>query len=205
MIFHDVEQNSDEWLFLRAGKITGSEIGKIMANEGKAFGKPAKDYAIKIALERLTGKPINGGYSNFHMERGHEQEPLARLLYEEEYFCDVSNGGFFDAGSIGCSPDGLVFDDGVIEIKSSIYSVHYAREKRNDIDPAYKWQSVFNLKVTGRKWLDFISYCHEYPKGRKLFVKRLHQGMCKDLFKRVDKRLSEFEEVIAEISKEIAA
>ena len=123
MIFHDINQNTDEWHQLRAGKITSSALSKAMANFGKAFGEPAKKYAVSIAVEQLTGVPISSDYTNDHMARGHDEEPIARMLYEQEYFCEVSNGGFFDLGDIGCSPDGLVYDDGVIEIKSAIPSI----------------------------------------------------------------------------------
>ena len=107
MIFHDIEQNTDEWLDLRVGKITGSACSKMMANYGKAFGEPAKKMAITIAREQVTGlRSINESFSNSHTERGHQQEPLARALYENEYFVDVTNGGFFECDGYGCSPDG---------------------------------------------------------------------------------------------------
>ena len=92
--FHDVDQNTDEWFAMRAGLLTSSKLGTIMANYGKAFGEPAKKYAVNIAIEQITSKPIASSYSNEHMERGHEQEPIARMLYEEETFSEVSNGGF---------------------------------------------------------------------------------------------------------------
>lgn len=213
MKFHEVEQNTDEWIDLRVGKVGGSSIGKIMANEGKAFGQPAKDYAIQIAIERIKGEAQGGGYTNAHMERGHEQEPLARKAYEDEYFCEVSNGGYFDCGKSGCSPDGLVYDDGVIEIKSVIASVHYQNVKRNNIDPKYKWQHVFNLQKTGREWIDFVSYCHEYPVDKKLFVHKLYADgtytdknetvKCTELFDRVDNRLKKFEELVEEVTQNI--
>ena len=93
--FIDVNQNSDEWFKLRAGMLTSSKLGVIMANFGKSFGEPAKKYAVQIASEQITGDPISSGYSNEHMDRGHQQEPIARMLYEEQSFCDVGNGGFF--------------------------------------------------------------------------------------------------------------
>ncbi len=203
MDFHDVVQNEDEWFAMRVGKITGSAISKIMANEGKAFGSPANDYAVQIALERITGKAKGSSYSNGHMERGHEQEPLARAAYEDEYFCDVTNGGFFDCGKQGCSPDGLVYDDGLIEIKSHISSVHYKNVKRNDIDPTYKWQLYFNLQKTEREWIDYVSFCADYPVGKRLFVHRVFAKDCGDVFTRMDTRLGEFESLVAETTKNI--
>ena len=203
MIFFDIEQNTDEWKEARKGKITGSALGKIMANEQGAFGQPAHAYALQLALERITGKINENNYSNQHMERGHKQEPIARMLYEETFFADVSNGGFFDLGNIGCSPDGLVGSDGIIEIKSVIPTVHFANVKRNHVDPAYKWQHFGNLKFTKRDWIDFVSYCQDYPKGKKLFTYRIYKKQCRGYFRRIDKRVSQFEKLIQHKMKEI--
>lgn len=194
--FHDIEQNTDEWLALRAGKITSSALSKIMANDGAAFGKPAKDYAVSICLERMTGQPISGGFSNAHTERGHEQEPLARLAYEEQTFSEVRNGGFFELGDIGCSPDGLVYDDGLIEIKSVVPSVHYANLTRQSYDPAYKWQLYGNLKFTGRDWIDFISFCADFPEDKQLYVCRLYREDLAEQFERLDARIEQFRKLI---------
>jgi len=201
--FIDVEQNTDEWFQLRAGRFTSSKAGTIMANLGKSFGEPAKKYAVNIAIEQITGKPISSGYSNEHMERGHEQEPVARMLYEEENFCEVSNGGFFGSEFVGCSPDGLVYEDGLIEIKSVISSVHYANVKRGAVDPAYKWQCIGNLHFTGREWLDFVSYCADYPKGKQIFTHRLNKSSLSEEFKVIDSRIAEFKKLVEQTKKNI--
>lgn len=194
--FHDIDQNTDEWFSMRAGKLTSSKLNIVMANYGKAFGEPAKKYAVNIAVEQITGTPIASDYTNDHMRRGHEQEPLARMLYEDETFSSVSNGGFFESDFVGCSPDGLVFDDGVIEIKSVITSVHYANVKRQGVDPAYKWQCIGNLKFTGRDWIDFVSYCADFPDGKKLYTHRLNKSELEEEFKMLDSRMSEFKRLV---------
>ena len=196
MLHHNIEQNTDEWLALRAGKLTGSGFSKIMANYGKAFGEPAKKYAADIALEKITGAAIGQGYSNDHMERGHEQEPIARMKYEEEFFCEVDNGGFFESDWIGVSPDGLVLNDGVIEIKSVISSAHYNNIKRQSFDPAYRWQLVGNLKFTGREWIDFISFCADYPDDKKLYTFRLFKDDLSEEFNQMDDRIEQFKKLI---------
>jgi len=201
--FHDVAQNSDEWFQLRSGLLTSSNLGKVMANYGKAFGEPAKKYAVQIAIEQITGNPIGSNYSNEHMERGHQQEPIARMMYEEQTFCDVTNGGFFGSDFVGCSPDGLVDKDGAIEIKCVIGSVHYATLKRQSFDPAYKWQCIGNLSFTGRKWLDFVSYCADFPENKRLYVFRLNASEFKEEFKIIDSRISEFEALVAGIKQDI--
>ncbi len=193
MKFHDIEQNTDEWIDLRIGKLTGSSIPKVMANDGKAFGDPAKALAATIAREQITGKrSINNQYSNSHMDRGHKQEPIARKHYEDMFFVDVDNGGFFDCGNTGCSPDGLVLSDGVIEIKSVIDNVQYSNIKRGGLDPAYKWQCIFNLNKTGRDWLDFVTYCADFPEKTRLYVFRIHKVDFGSEFAAMNNRVSEF-------------
>jgi len=203
-MFHDIEQGTDEWFDLRADKVTGSVIAKIMANDGKAFGEPAKRLAVDIAITQITGKVSTSlGYSNADMERGNEQEPLARQRYEYETFCTVKNGGFYDNLFTGCSPDGLVGDDGLIEIKSVIASVHYKRIKSKSYDTAYRWQLIFNLKESDRDWIDFVSFCDDFPEDKKLFICRLKKESLVDAYKQIDVRLEKFFKLVAQIKQEI--
>ncbi len=202
MRFHDIEQNSDEWLDLRVGKLTASSVSKVMANYGKAFGEPAKKLAVKIAREQITGKRSDSdSFSNAHTERGHEQEPIAKMLYESKYFVDVSNGGFFEDGICGCSPDGLVYDDGLIEIKSVIDHVHHSTIKRSGVDPAYKWQVLYTLLKTGRKWIDFVSYCADFPENTRLFIHRVNASECLVEFEMIKKREIEFFDIVEDAKK----
>jgi len=192
MIFHDVQQNSDAWHELRLGKATASNFAVIMANAPNAFGDPAKRYALQIALERITGRKATYGFSNDHMERGNEQEPLARMIYEDLFFADVSNGGFFDCGEYGDSPDGLIGDEGVIEIKSVIASTHWATRRRGTYDPAYRWQMVGHLDCTGRDWCDFVSFCSDFPENDQLAVYRMNRADVLDDIKSLQDRRAQF-------------
>ena len=198
----DIQQNEEAWFDLRLGKVTGSAISKVMANFGKAFGQPAKDLAVNLAIEQLTGVRQGGDYSNAHMERGHIEEPLARLAYEEEYFVDVTNGGFYDNGLTGCSPDGHT-GEGLIEIKSAIPSIHYERIRKDTFDSQHKWQLVFNLKESGRDWIDFVSLCSSFPKRTRLFVHRLHKDDLKKEYEMIDTRLSEFFKMLKDVKQKI--
>lgn len=201
--WHDVEQNSEEWENLRLGKITSSSFNIIMANYGKAFGEPAKKYALKLALERIKNCKSEYNYSNAHMERGHEQEPIARMLYEDLYFTEVTNGGFFDCGFYGDSPDGLVDNDGVIEIKSVIDTTHYANIKRGSIDPSYKWQVIGHLDCTGREWCDFISYCADFPETSQLIAYRIYRKDVIEEIKMLSERRKLFNDLIKNLIREI--
>lgn len=192
MRWHDVQQNTDEWRALRLGKATASKFGCFMANDGKAFGDPAKDYALQIALERINGRKAEYSFTNDDMERGHEQEPIARMRYEDEFFVEVTNGGFFDWDIYGDSPDGLVGDDGVIEIKSVVAKVHYATLRRGSFDPSYRWQLIGHLDCTGRRWVDFVSYCADFPEEKQLIVHRLTRDECREELARLHARREEF-------------
>ena len=209
MIFYDVEQNTDEWMALRCGKATASNFGCFMANEGKAFGEPAKDYALQIALEIITGRKADYGFSNSHTERGHEQEPIARAMYQDHTFSEVTNGGFFCHKTFGDSPDGLVGSDGVIEIKSVIAKTHNATLKRNSFDPSYKWQLIGHLDCTEREWVDFVSFCSDFPEGKQLLVYRLHRADYLDEINRLCARRKEFLQLVQQeinlIKQEIMA
>jgi hypothetical protein len=201
--FFNVEQNSEAWLALRLGKPTCSMFGTFMAHYGKPFGDPARREALRIALERVTGRRAEHSFSNDHMERGHEQEPVAKMLYSEDFFADVTNGGFFDCGTYGDSPDGLVGSSGVIEVKSVIASTHYATMQRGSYDPAYKWQLVGHLDCTGRDWVDFVSYCADFPRESQLFVSRLHRKDCPEELRQLHQRRGQFLALVDEIERDI--
>lgn len=196
MRWHDVDQNGPEWDALRLGKATASNYSKFMANYGQAFGEPAKNYALQIALERVTGRKAEYSFRSEDMERGHEQEPIARMLYEEQCFVDVTNGGFFDWGDYGDSPDGLVGSDGVVEIKSVIASVHRANIRRGKPDPAYKWQNVGHLDGTEREWVDFVSYCSDYPEHNQLVVFRTYRSEVLGELAQLTERRAQFIELV---------
>jgi len=189
----DADQDTDAWLELRIGKIGGSTIGKVMARFGKEFGKPAHDVAYRVALETLSGERVENSFTNKHTERGNIQEPIARKLYEEVTGYKVTNGGFFDIDTfLGFSPDGLVAEDGMIEIKSVIKRVHDKTIKRWKYDPKYKWQMIYSLKYSKRKWIDYIEYCSDYPIGDQLFIDRIWAKDVKEEYAMIDTRIEEF-------------
>jgi hypothetical protein len=193
----DVIQNEPEWFALRSGRVGGSDAAKVMANYPKAFGTQANDLAVKLALEQINGEPIISDYSNQHMDRGREQEPVAKALYEAEHFTDVTNGGYFILSDIeGASPDGRVGDNGLIEIKSVIYSTQFATVKRREPDPAYKYQLFHELRCSGLEWIDYVSYCSTFPQGRQLFTYRIFAEDCGDAFRAIGSRMDEFRELV---------
>lgn len=201
--WHDVEQNTEVWQQLRTGKVTASNAGCFMANGDAAFGDPAKKYALQIALEIATGRKAEFSFSNDHTERGHEQEPIARMHYEDAEFVTVTNGGFFDCGDHGDSPDGLLGTDGVLEIKCVTAAVHYANLKRKSFDPSYRWQLVSHLDCTGRDWVDFVSFCSEFPEASQLIVYRSTRDDFKEELLRLAERRAKFLELVQTTLKSI--
>ncbi len=171
---HHIEQGSDDWLALRRGVITASTISRLITGTGKpANNDTSRAQLLQLLAERITGESEPGFY-NEDMARGHLLEPLARDIYAERYghlYGAVAECGFvtadFDSTTIGYSPDGLVGDDGQIEIKSPRHRNHLKALIANEVPPEYVAQVQTGLAVTGRIWCDFVSYSPGLP----LFVK----------------------------------
>ena len=203
--FVPIDQQTEEWYKLRMGIPTASKFDTIMANFGKAFGEPSKRYAIKLAIESITCiKDDSESFTNEHMLRGIAQEPIARSLYEQERFVIVEDGGFFHCESFGGSPDGIVKNDRLIEIKSVIPATHYSTLKRGNYDPTYKWQLLGNLLCSNYDTIDFISYCSNFPKQKQLLVYTIERTneVEKEIDNLVD-RIGEFNRLVEEIKLKI--
>ncbi len=170
---HDIEQGSDEWHALRCGILTASETKLILT----PTLKPASNDKERSHLFELLGQRITGytepRYISDDMLRGHEDEIEARIRYAEHY-APVAECGFItmdDHGLvIGYSPDGLVGDAGLIECKSRRQKFQVETILANEVPAEYMLQIQTGLLVSGRKWLDFVSYCAGLP----MFVKRVY-------------------------------
>ena len=170
MEIYDCEQGTDEWFQVKLGRPSASSFSKIMA---KGKGITRKNYLYKLAGEILTGKHQES-YSNKHMEYGIEMEAKAREEYEFLTGVDVRQVGFIKDGEIGCSPDGLVCEDGGIEVKSVIPSVHIETVKHDKVPPEHKAQIQGCLMVSGREWWDFVSF-DPRVKNRPFWKIRVHR------------------------------
>lgn len=175
----DVAQGSEDWFAARAGYLTSSVADDALATPRSKGGFSLTRHKLKarLVVERLTRKPVLDDYTNKHMERGKELEPFARMAYEELTGEIVKQVGFCVANGyeyLGCSPDGLVGEDGLIEIKCPMPHVHmgYMMRPDKDVPPEYVNQMVLQLLVTNRKWVDFISFCDAMPEKLKLYVVR---------------------------------
>jgi len=156
---YNYDQGSEEWFRVRLGKFTGSVAQAIAAN-----GKGLETLVFEKAAEILTSKP-KPSYTNDDIKRGREYEDMARNAYEIETGRTVKQVGFVEVDEfVGCSPDGLVEDDGLIEIKCK-NDANYARFLYDQkVDPAHNWQIQFNLWVTEREWCDHIVFNENFTK-----------------------------------------
>jgi len=164
----DVEQNTQAWFEARLGIPTASNFDKIVTMKGEP-SKQAEKYLYRLAAERVS-RQIENGYTNAFMERGHELEAEARKFYHLITTNEVKQTGLClsDDGRYGCSPDGLVGDEGGLEIKCPIGSTQVAYLLSNDLPSEYYQQVQGTLLVTGRKWWDFVSY---YPGLKPLIIR----------------------------------
>lgn len=194
--FNELEQGTDEWLQARCGIVTASTMRNLVTSAGKvADNDTSRGFIRTLATERIIGVP-EYTYPTRPMQRGTMLEPFARDLYAEHY-APVDEVGFIrldtDEYSLGYSPDGVIGHDGLIEIKSPGPKEHLRTILDDDVPSVYKWQVQVGLYVTGRSWLDFVSYCP----GADLYVKRVRPD--KEAFGTIHLAVSQAEAAIASI------
>ncbi len=174
-----VIQGSPEWLFERAGRITGSHMADVMAMLKSGKGETAKRYDYKIALiaERLTGR-ATATYVSPEMQWGTDNEPLARGAYEVETGRSVDQVGFYVHPTMeyaGGSPDGIIGKDGMLEIKCPKTSTHIGWMLEGIVPPEHEPQMSWYMACTDRKWCDFVSFDPRLPEHLQLFIVRLER------------------------------
>ena len=170
-----MEQRSDEWFSARLGKVTASKLSDVVAST-RSGGESAyrRNYRLQLVTERLTGKRTEI-FVNQAMQHGIDTEDEARNFYVFKH-SDVEETGFVDHPTIkmaGASPDGLVGDDGLIEIKCRQPQNHTETLISHQIPSRYKLQMYWQMACTGRKWCDYVSYCPSFPDELKMVVIRL--------------------------------
>lgn len=168
MKIHDIEQRSPEWYALRAGLPTASEFSKIVTSKGEE-SKSLGGYARTLAAEKYAGKPVDEFSATAYMERGREMEAQAIAFYEFMKDQTVTPVGFVtdDSRTEGCSPDGMVGDAGLVEIKclkasNHVETVQYF-EKHGRCPTDYVQQTQGQLMICGRAWCDLIFYHPDLP------------------------------------------
>ena len=186
-VFKDIEQGSQEWLNMRLGLITCSEIKTIRAD-----GAGAQTYINGLAYERITGESSAVFSGNLWTDRGHELEPVAREAYERKTGFKVEQVSFIKNLGFGYSPDGIVGDNGLIEIKAKQPKDQIAMLRSGNIPSEHLDQLDGGLLCSNREWIDFVAYCPNLP----IFIKRVY---AKDRIQQIEK----LNELIAKYSVQI--
>lgn len=191
----DCEQGTPEWHKARTGIITCSCLSHVTA---KGEGKTRRTYMYKLIGEVLTGEPCQS-FSNEHTERGHEHEPWAREAYEHRNMVEVQQAGLILNHGIGYSPDGLIDDDGAVEIKSKMPHILLDLIFADKTPSEHMKQMQGGLWVAEREWIDFVAFWPSLP----LYVKRVYRDekLIQEMQQEVTRFYDEMNELINKLKQ----
>jgi putative phage-type endonuclease len=195
-----MDQGTEEWFTIRIGKVTASRVADVIAKTKTGYSASRDNYMAQLICERLTG--LKGeSFTNAAMQHGTDTEPLARAAYEALKDVLVDEVGFVPHTTIqmaGASPDGLVGEDGLLEIKCPNTATHIETLISKVVPGKYNTQMQFQMACTGRKWCDFVSFDNRLPEELQLFVSRVPRD---EVFIRLIE--SEIVQFIAELDDKI--
>lgn len=196
-------QGSDEWHEARLGCVTASRVADVMARTKSGPAAARKNYMMELLCQRLTGAREEG-FTSAAMQRGIDLEPLARSAYEVESGETVMEAGFVlhpEAKAFGASPDGLVADTGLIEIKCPNTAQHVEFIRTGKPDGRYIWQMQAQMECTGRDWCDFVSFDDRMPERLQMRSVRVMRDpdMIVSMMDEVLGFLKELSELVAEM------
>ena len=201
----EILQRTPEWFELRLGKVTASRIGDLMAKTRSGYSASRANYMAELAIQRLTGT-VEQGFTSPAMQWGTEQESNARNAYS--FFTDneVNEIAFVNHPTIeqaGASPDGMVGDDGLVEIKCPNSATHLETLLTEKINNKYILQMQWQMACSGRKWCDFVSFDPRFPERWKLFIKRVKRDdkLIAEITAEVKKFLAELDETMAQLEQ----
>jgi putative phage-type endonuclease len=194
----DIVQGSPEWFAARAGKVTASRVADIVARTKTGYSTSRANYMAQLVAERLTGK-VDEGFTSGPMQWGTDTEPEARIAYE--FYCDrnVAQIGYVphpNIGDAGASPDGLVGEDGLVEIKCPNTATHIDTLLGSTVPGKYVTQMQWQMACTGRQWCDFVSFDPRLPEAMKMYVERV---------KRDDEMIADLEREVLSFLAELRA
>lgn len=169
------DQRTSEWFAQRAGKVTASRVADVVARTKTGYSASRDNYLAQLVVERMTGAAVES-YSNAAMQWGTDQEPFARAAYEMAQGVMVEETGFVPHPTIdmsGASPDGLVGDDGLVEIKCPNTAGMIDALLGAEVPAKYIHQMQWQMACTGRAWCDYVVFDPRMPEGLRLFIKRI--------------------------------
>lgn len=193
-----MEQRTPEWHQARLGKVTASRMADVIARTKSGWGASRKNYMADLVAERLTGNPTDS-FQNAAMKWGTETEPQARAGYAFYRDVEVAEVGFIDHPEIamtGASPDGLVGEDGLVELKCPNTATHIDTLLNKAIPDKYVVQMQWQMACAGREWCDFVSFDPRMPPDLQMFCHRLERD---------GERVAELEDMVSEFLGELEA
>ena len=198
-----IVQGSPEWLALRVGKVTASRMADLTARTKTGYGAGRANYMAELVVERLTGCSTPS-FTNDAMRWGTDNEPLARASYAAAHGCVVVETSFVDHPEIamsGASPDGLIGDDGLVEIKCPQSATHLDTLLTGAVPDKYVKQMQWQMACLGRDWCDFASFDPRMPPSMRLFVTRIERdvSLILDLESEVTAFLAELDAKVAKL------
>jgi putative phage-type endonuclease len=197
-----IQQGSPEWFAARCGRVTASRVADVVARTKTGWGASRANYAAELIAERLTGCTAPS-FTNAAMQHGVDQEPVARAAYEARTGVSVDLVGFVEHPEIamsGASPDGLIGDDGLIEIKAPNTATHLDTLLSETVPGKYVTQMQWQMACTGRAYCDFASFDPRLPPNMALFVRRIERDV--SLILELESEVAAF---LAEIDAKVAA
>lgn len=200
-----MDQGTDDWFAARLGKVTASRIADVVAKTKTGVSASRGNYMAQLIVERMTGKPTES-YSNTAMQWGTSTEPFARAAYEMTTDLMVDEVGFVEHESLpmcGASPDGLVGDKGLIEIKCPNTATHIETLINGTIDNRYVLQMQWQMACTDREWCDFVSFDPRMPEALQLKIIRVNMNemLIAELENQVEQFLNEVQEKVEFLNK----
>lgn len=198
-------QGSEEWIAARLGRVTASRVSDVIAKTKSGYSASRANYCAELVAERLTGKAADG-FKSSAMQWGTDNEAEARIAYSFYTDMEVTEVGFVPHPVIemtGASPDGLVGDAGLVEIKCPLTATHIETLMGQAVPAKYVAQMQWQMACTGRQWCDFASFDPRMPEHMRLFVKRIARDdkAIKSLEIEIISFLAEVDEKVAALTK----
>lgn len=194
----EIAQRTDAWYAARCGSLGASQVADAIARTRSGWGASRSNVMATLIAERLTGRPADT-FQSAAMRWGNEVEPQARAAYELYAGVDVTECGLYRHPEIAgthASPDGLIGDDGLLEIKSPNTATHIETLINGTIAAGYITQMNWQMACTGRQWVDFVSFDPRMPDDLQLWTKRIERD---------DQVIADLERMVAEFIAELEA
>lgn len=197
----ELQQGSPEWISARVGSLGASQLGDALAKTKSGWGASRSNLRSRLVIERLTKKPVET-FVSAAMQRGTDLEPQARAMYAFERNCIVQEVGIVKHPTIEgthCSPDGLVNDEGMVEIKCCGATRHFELLDGGDPEDSYIKQCLWQMACTGRRWVDLTYFHPDMPDLLQLHIIRVERD--EDVITKLEEDVAKF---LAEVDETIA-